>query len=360
MLLLATFFLLAYVRIYLQWYAKIKTLQEKPYRETEVDFSVVIAFRNEMDNLPFLLKDLECMDYQHGKWEVLLVDDHSTDAGPRWIEKHGSELPMRCIRNAGQGKKAAIETGIAAAQNSQILLTDADCSLSSQWLKAMNAYLSNATVVLGPVKLVGPDSWATYFQKIDMAMMQIATALSLKNGRFFLANGANLSYPKISFENSDGFQNESTPSGDDILFLQQLEVADMDCAWQPAAIVETAASASLRSFLQQRLRWGSKTRNFTGNYARWVSLVIFFTNAFLSMGLVSLIFYPLAWKSWVALVLIKFGVELLLLIPSLRFFGIDISILKMAFLQIPHIFYITIVGILSQFQSFQWKGRKYN
>ena len=42
-------------------------------------FSIIIPFRNEVENLPRLIKSLEDLNYPKRFFEVILVDDNSTD-----------------------------------------------------------------------------------------------------------------------------------------------------------------------------------------------------------------------------------------------------------------------------------------
>src|ERR1041384_2718126 len=65
----------------------------KPIQVNYNFISVVVPFRNEAENLPNLLNDLSTIEYPSDKWEVILVDDHSTDNyKPTRSEEHTSEL----------------------------------------------------------------------------------------------------------------------------------------------------------------------------------------------------------------------------------------------------------------------------
>src|SRR5688572_2130162 len=98
--------------------------------------SVVIAARNEKDTLPLLIQSLEQQDYPCDAFEVIIVNDHSTD-GTALL---AATLP-ECFRmilpdtNAAQSsKKKAIASGVQAAKGDLIVVTDADCIVPKQWL----------------------------------------------------------------------------------------------------------------------------------------------------------------------------------------------------------------------------------
>ncbi len=360
MLLLATFLLGIYGAILLFWFSQKSKLQDRePSAAPSTRFSVVIAFRNEAENISNLLDSLSQINYPRELWELILVDDHSEDGGVEIISSHENALGINLLSNTNKGKKSALDLGINAALYEQILLTDADCRVHTDWLRTLDSYRQDKTIILGPVKLTGLDTYWSYFQKVDFAMMQFATALSLKAGQLFLANGANLSYPKKYFTDSEGFENHDTPSGDDILFIQNLSSSEMDFAFSKNAIVETPVSKTLKNFVEQRLRWGSKTKNYNSKYALLVSLLFFLLNLIISLGLLSLVFHPEDSRKWLLLVFCKFLMEYLMLRPALRFFDIPVSFFKMLLLQIPHIFYMSILGIASQVKSYKWKDREY-
>ena len=72
-------------------------------------------------------------------WEVLLVDDGSSDDTPDRARRAGEEerLPLTILRHASnRGKGAAVRTGVLAASGNPILISDADLSTPlSEWIK---------------------------------------------------------------------------------------------------------------------------------------------------------------------------------------------------------------------------------
>lgn len=94
-----------------------------------MDLSVVIPLINEDESLPELCSWIESVVAQHGySYEVILVDDGSTDNSWDFIEKKGLENPhfkgIKFQRN--YGKSAALNEGFKAAQGDVVITMDAD------------------------------------------------------------------------------------------------------------------------------------------------------------------------------------------------------------------------------------------
>jgi glucosyl-dolichyl phosphate glucuronosyltransferase len=68
------------------------------------------------------------------RWELLVVDNNSTDATRLVVEKYMRKLPLRYIFEGKQGRSAALNAGIAAATGEVVAFTDDDILLDRFWL----------------------------------------------------------------------------------------------------------------------------------------------------------------------------------------------------------------------------------
>src|SRR5438874_4921310 len=98
-------------------------MSELPY------LSLVIPCYNEQENVPTLLQRVEAALNTTGKpFEVIIIDDGSTDATPQLLKDAMAKSPwlrvIRMARNGGQS--AAFEAGFAAARGEIIATIDAD------------------------------------------------------------------------------------------------------------------------------------------------------------------------------------------------------------------------------------------
>lgn len=126
-----------------------------------LEVSVVIPVYNEEENLPILAAEL------HGtlrplkrSYEVLFVDDGSTDASPQILERLRTEDPavrvIRLKRNSGQS--AALEAGFRFARGAVVVTLDADLQNDPADIPALLAKIGPHDVVCG-VRAKRQDSW---------------------------------------------------------------------------------------------------------------------------------------------------------------------------------------------------------
>ncbi len=112
-----------------------------PVLSAKTKISIIIPARNEEENISHLLQALQEQTYPASLFEVIVVDDHSTDATAGIVQQFPAvKLIHLKDDNINSYKKKAIETGIAAATGELIVTTDADCLPSPDWLKIIATY----------------------------------------------------------------------------------------------------------------------------------------------------------------------------------------------------------------------------
>ena len=194
----------------------------------DVHVSVIVAVRNEEANLPELLARLSDQDFPKTLFEVIVVDDHSTDNTRALLSSSSqNELSLKVLRlpEGITSKKKAIEAGIQAASGELIITTDADCRMGISWISAYASFYeqTGAQFIAAPVKMEGHLSLRDIFQSLDFLAMQTITGASVNNRLHSMCNGANLAYTKKAFTDVNGFEGiDEIPSGDDMLLMHKI------------------------------------------------------------------------------------------------------------------------------------------
>ncbi|HEB69518.1 MAG TPA: glycosyltransferase [Desulfobulbus sp.] len=96
--------------------------------EESLQFSVVVPVLNEEDNITPLILELEQLMPEQEPFEVIFVDDHSTDNTPEVLFRYSMKFPwLRVVRLSRQsGQSAALCYGIRNARSSIIVSMDGD------------------------------------------------------------------------------------------------------------------------------------------------------------------------------------------------------------------------------------------
>jgi cellulose synthase/poly-beta-1,6-N-acetylglucosamine synthase-like glycosyltransferase len=329
--------------------------------------SVVVAARNEENDLPLLLQSLEQQTYPPDLFEVLIVDDHSTDktaavAAPFLSERVRILQPG--VPASQSSKKKAIEAGVAAAKGSLIVITDADCLPPPEWLESMASFYQEKAPVFiaAPVKFLHNHSPLQLFQALDFMVLQGITAASTAARFHSMCNGANLAYTGQAFKAVKGFEGiDAVASGDDMLLMYKIWKQHPDQVLylkSPSAVMSTQPMPTWQAFYNQRKRWASKTLHYDDYRITAVLGLVYVVNLLCLVLLAAALINPAYW----ALVLVYLGAKTLIELPFVasvaRFYG-EGSLLKyFPFFQPLHIAYTVSVGLLSQIGKYEWKGRQ--
>jgi len=234
---------------------------------------VIICARNEATNLERFLPQVLQQDYSTGLFEVIVVNDGSTDGSTTLLATLQQQypylkvitLPADTVKDL-PGKKYALRAGIAAAQHDRLLLTDADCRpASATWLRDMTA--PEAAIVLGygayeqqPGLLNRFICWET----AHTCMQYAAYALA---GKAYMGVGRNLCYNKsllAPLEQDATFREvyRHTPSGDDDLLISAIATRS-----KPAICLEPSAHTISLPQSSWKAWWRQKTRHVsTGKF----------------------------------------------------------------------------------------------
>ncbi len=342
-----------------------------------VFMSVVIAARNEEENIGSCLTSIINQTYPENLFEIIVVDDHSSD-GTYTIANSLKKNNIKIIRledftaegKLNSYKKAAIETAISIAKGDIIVTTDADCMVTNGWLQTIASFYSKYDPVFVAAPVVYSDPLRTdskflrllkIFQTLDFLSLQGITGASVNKNFHNMCNGANLSYSKKAFLQVSGFEGiNNIASGDDMLLMHKIQKVHPDkirFIKSPNVIVETQAASSLGEFMNQRIRWASKADKYTDPKITSVLLLVYLFNVWMCIVAICSFFSISYFYLFIFLLFIKTIVELFFLFPIAKFYDKQRLLWWFFPAQPFHIVYTIIAGWLGKFGSYKWKGR---
>lgn len=246
------------------------------------DWAVIIPARNEANRLTALLDDLKAQDVE-GALDIWIVDDHSEDDTVLVAQQHplAQTGHLKVICNDGAGKKSAILMGMTRAKSSWVVTLDADVRLSrtwaSTWALALHQASSQTAAIAGPVILAAePQNLGLWdgVQALDFAAQMGWSAGCLATRKPGSASGANLAVRRDVYPDT----RHLGASGDDTLVIQALQQEGWEVDWlsDPRAVVKTEGTASVSSWIAQRLRWAGKTKHYAWRAQRtawWMGMM---------------------------------------------------------------------------------------
>lgn len=231
--------------------------------------SVLVACHNELENLQSLLPIL--LGQQYAQFEVIIILDRCTDGSREFLNDFSDQkLRVISIEKSPSGvhpKKNAIQKGIEAASGEWILLTDADCRPSTNWVSEMAKHMTNE-IVIGISPYQKTTSFLNELIQYETFQTAVHFCSATANNRPYMALGRNLAYKKSLFEHVGGFgETKHVTGGDDDLVIQRmLKTNNFSLALEKNAPVDSIPETSWSSYFKQKTRHLSVGKH----YPNWV------------------------------------------------------------------------------------------
>lgn len=222
-------------------------------------FSVIVPTYNRVDEIRELLDSLEKQTLEKNAFEVLIVDDGSTDDTAVYVAeklRQGS-LNLRFLSQDHQGPGPARNLGMENAQGEYYLFIDSDCIAHEDWLKAYDSALYEKVAGFGGPDRVRDDF--TPLQKaIDYSMTSFLTTggirgSSKKKISKYYPRSFNMGVHAEVVRKIGGFG--SLRHGQDIAFTHRVR-KEGKVIKVMNAVVYHKRRTSLKRFFKQVYNWG--------------------------------------------------------------------------------------------------------
>lgn len=345
---------------------------ERSDQKHYVKISIIVAVRNEASAIGSLLESLLKQDYPPEHFEMIIVDDHSTDETKRRFEEITSELNgipnLKFISlepDDGFGKKAALSHGIKLSGGDLIVITDADCTAGSSWISTIAAFYDRLKpqMILGAVQMTDGGNFFGKLQSLEFMSLISSAAGSCSAGFPLLANGANIAFTRQAFESCGGFSGHMEfPSGDDMFLMMSIKkkfgAGSIRFLKSADAIVKTTAIKGIKPFLQQRMRWVSKSKGYTDPVLIATSILVYLANAILLISGISAFIFPGLYKIFLLVYLAKMIIDFPLMLSFARFQKSGALLWLFPFMELLNAVYTVFIGIIGNIGKYEWKGRR--
>ena len=133
-----------------------------------MDISIIVSTFNRSHNLPECVQYLAAVENtEHFQWEVLIVDNNSTDATKSVVESLQKQYPMINIRylfEKSQGLSFARNCGIRESQAEYLIFIDDDIHVTPKWLAAIyNRFVSEqCDAIAGRIYVESPQEFPNW------------------------------------------------------------------------------------------------------------------------------------------------------------------------------------------------------
>lgn len=331
--------------------------------------SVLVAARNEAENLRRLLPSLLAQDVDGICLQIVVVDDRSTDATPEILAGYSDRIETVRVEELPAGlapKKHALSRGLVRTNGEFVLQIDADNLPGSQWVKSMVSHFGPRTgAVCGLVfhSAGSPEvgAWFHGIWALEATGWAAVQASAIGAGMPISANGGNLAYRRQAFDSVRGFAaHQGVVSGDDDFLVQSLSDSgrwEVQGASLAQTIVETEPPRSWREVWEQRKRWGSKCVRYDPKRVGLLS-VVYGSYVWIVASLLWGIWSPWAAFGAFATLSMVLAEAFFLTLAMARATGRSRLLVWFPLAMVVQIPLVVAATLMGTFGRFRWKGQR--
>ncbi|OCB10713.1 polysaccharide deacetylase [Mycolicibacterium porcinum] len=222
--------------------------------------SVVLAAYNEANVIARTVAVLRDSDYPASRYEVVAVDDGSTDNTAEILDICALEWSrLTVVHQENSGKSSALNNGInhTAARSTVIVTMDADTLFRRATIRNLARHFvghHNVGAVAGHVKVGNRRNIITAWQSLEYISGICVTRMAeMSMGAISIAPGACSAWRRVALQRIGGFCDDTlAEDADATLSLQKLGYAVVN---ENEAICDTEAPETVRALAKQRKRW---------------------------------------------------------------------------------------------------------
>ncbi len=229
--------------------------------EDFLSISVVVVARNEEKNIVACMKALAEQDYPAECFEVILVDDGSTDRTvPLAL---GQYATLRVVSNPGRSISANRNCGWRHAQHPYVAYTDADCVVPADWLRRLSGAMMRDDVAAIGGGNRPPLGETRFYDALSIALNTFVGSRNSVQGRIHESARdvdhlptLNVLYRKDVLSGIGGFDERFARVGEDVDLSRRLADQGYRLRYVPDAVVIHRQRSDLASWGRNMVAYG--------------------------------------------------------------------------------------------------------
>lgn len=220
-------------------------------------YSVIVPTYQRPAALERCLDALGAQTLGRDRFEVIVVDDGSTEPPRAAVARAAASFDVRLIEQANAGPAAARNSGARAARGDYVVFTDDDCRPDPEWLRAIDQAVAQHPGCAIGGRVVNALRHGLYSTASQLLVEFLYDYFNVdrSSGRFFITS--NLALPVREFERIGAF-DVSFPfaAAEDRDLCDRWREAGLAMVYCDEAVVHHEHSLALRSFCRQHFNYG--------------------------------------------------------------------------------------------------------
>jgi cellulose synthase/poly-beta-1,6-N-acetylglucosamine synthase-like glycosyltransferase len=327
--------------------------------------SVIIAARNEEHNIIKCINSLKKLDYPKGKYQIILINDNSTDLTEELMLRETIDHSEFIVLNTKdspstklKGKVNALSYGISKSNGELYMMTDADCEVPADWIKdTVKYYNSDTGLICGFTVIDYSKSIFSKLQALDWMYLQSLASSSSGINSELSCIGNNLSLSAKAYKDIGGYENLNFSVTEDLALLRRIKKEKSFTIKYPVnknCLITTSACINIKELYGQKKRWFRGGVDI-GLLGYLLGFELYALNFILLFGL-----FFLNIPEYLIVISVKILSEILIMFPVYKIFNYKGLIIYFPLFQL----YFAAYGLLLPFtfltgSNIVWKGRKH-
>lgn len=256
-------------------------------------YSIIVPVYNRPQEIKELLESLTVQVFTN--FEVLIVEDGSTDTCVEVYEQYTNKLPIRYFFKPNSGPGPSRNFGFAQARGDYFVVFDSDCILPPHYFKAVDEYLAQTPLDAwgGPDK--GHEGFTKEQQAMAFTMSSVFTTGGIRGGDkrigSFQPRSFNMGIRKEVFDKTGGFKFDRY--AEDIEFSLRMKKLRYKVGYINDAFVYHKRRTNFRQFFWQVFNFGRGRVLVNNAHPGAIKITHWFPSFFLFGMILTIVMLPI-------------------------------------------------------------------